>query len=264
MRKRVALRPRQPTAPSARSPARPLRGDQSADPHHTRYASRPNARTPSAAPPRGSHGDAPPPRRDLVPPTSTSPSTPLAAAGLPWLRGAGRAPPFPASYWLSGLRSARGLAAARGGGGRAQARCCYCSVVRPRGSATGGDPCPRGAAMPVSNAGPGHGLVGRAGSGMGLGMPRAASRTLGFSLTGAAARGDLWGGAGPGRGLRMTARCSVPPHCGICPVLGVGVGGCGIPPPPSWEQRAAASVTASAEGPGGSGGEELGERFVPC
>lgn len=97
---------------------------------------------------------------------------------------------------------------------------------------------------------------------MGLGMPRAASRTLGFSLTGAAARGDLWGGAGPGRGLRMTARCSVPPHCGICPVLGVG--GCRIPPPPSWEQRAAASVTASAEGPGGSGGEELGERFVPC
>lgn len=170
MRKRVALRPRQPTAPSARSPARPLRGDQSADPHHTRYASRPNARTPSAAPPRGSHGDAPPPpRRDLVPPTSTSPSTPLAAAGLPWLRGAGRAPPFPASYWLSGLRSARGLAAARGGGGRAQARCCYCSVVRPRGSATGGDPCPRGAAMPVSNAGPGHGLVGRAESGMGAG-----------------------------------------------------------------------------------------------
>lgn len=164
MRKRVALRPRQPGARPdpcgairARIPITP-----GTPPGPTPERPPPHRPAVPMATPR-------PPRRDLVPPTSTSPSTPLPAAGLPWLRGAGRAPPFPASYWLSGLRSARGLAAARGGGGRAQARCCYCSVVRPRGSATGGDPCPRGAAMPVSNAGPGHGLVGRAESGMGAG-----------------------------------------------------------------------------------------------
>lgn len=118
MRKRVALRPRQPTAPSARSPARPLRGDQSADPHHTRYASRPNARTPSAAPPRGSHGDAPPP--------------PAAILSLP-------PPPLRPRHWLR--------PGSRGCGGRAEpllslrAIGCLASAARgdwPRPGAAGG------------------------------------------------------------------------------------------------------------------------------
>lgn len=82
MRKRVALRPRQPGARPdpcgairARIPITP-----GTPPGPTPERPPPHRPAVPMATPR-------PPRRDLVPPTSTSPSTPLAAAGLPWLRG---------------------------------------------------------------------------------------------------------------------------------------------------------------------------------
>lgn len=220
---------------SARSATGTPRGDHRAGFHHA----------PSAAPSRGSRGDAA--ALSLPPPPLRS---------RHWLRLGSRGCGGRAEPLLSPRAIGCAVSAASGdwpkpwavGGGRRRGAVIV-PPCGPAAPATGGDSRPRRHAGEQRR---GTGTWGGLGAGWRLGTPRAASRTLDFSLTGTAARGDRWGGAGPARSLEVTARRSVRLHCGICAVLAGGMwdAGCGMRDARSHpDGSSSASVRASAKGP---------------